>query len=76
LHLSRHIAPKCSAIHKVLPAFFRQSDEKPDGAIAQQSLCGVALRLSPHRAANQTTIAAFEEQQSRRAAFLFKTGKV
>jgi hypothetical protein len=43
LHLFRHIAQKCSAIHKVLPALFRQSDEKSDGAIAQQSLCGVAL---------------------------------
>jgi hypothetical protein len=43
LHLFRHIAQKCSAIHKALPAFFRQSDEKSDGAIAQQSLCGVAL---------------------------------
>jgi hypothetical protein len=42
LHLFRHIAQKCSAIHKVLPAPFRQSDEKSDGAIAQQSLCGVA----------------------------------
>jgi hypothetical protein len=45
LHLFRHIAQKCSAIHKVLPALFRQSDEKSDGAIAQQSLCGVALKI-------------------------------
>ena len=44
LHLFRHIAQKCSAIHKVLPALFRQSDKKSDGAIAQQSLCGVALK--------------------------------
>jgi hypothetical protein len=48
LHLFRHIARKCSAIHKVLPAFFRQSDEKSDGAIAQQSLCGVALMFTMH----------------------------
>jgi hypothetical protein len=28
LHLFRHIAQKCSAIQKVLPALLRQSDEK------------------------------------------------
>ena len=39
----RHIVQKYSAIHKVLPAFFEQSDENSDGAIYAPELCGVAL---------------------------------
>ncbi len=39
----RHIVQKYSAIHKVLPAFFEQSDENPDGALYAPELCGVAL---------------------------------
>ena len=43
----RHIVQKYSAIHKVLPAFFEQSDENSDGAIYAPELCGVALNSTP-----------------------------
>ena len=39
----RHIAQKSSAIHKVFPQIFGQSDENSDCAICAPELCGVAL---------------------------------
>jgi hypothetical protein len=39
----RHIVQKYSAIHKVFPAFFEQSDENSDSAIFAPELCGVAI---------------------------------
>jgi len=41
----RQLAQKSSAIHKVLPAVFEQSDENSDCVICAPELCGVALSI-------------------------------
>ena len=45
LHLFRHTSQISSAEESLLPPQFVLSDEKSGGATAQQSLCGIALRL-------------------------------
>ena len=46
LHLFRHIAQKFLDIRQYACEISIQSDEKSDGAIRTQSLCGIALKLS------------------------------
>ena len=41
----RHIVQKYSAIHKVLPAFFEQSDENSDGAIYAPGIMRCCLNI-------------------------------
>ncbi len=56
----RHIVQKYSAIHKVLPAFFEQSDENPDGAIYAPELCGVAFIIPDMTDAINSYISKYE----------------
>ena len=49
LHLFRHILPKSSLIHKVLPAVLASSGEKSDGAIRTRGDSEQALRYQSFR---------------------------